>query len=92
MSKLEELNIPIYALFVTSVNPMRSDSVELNFVEAEEVRLPPEYKAHADVFSEFKAAKFPDFTRVEHFIPIEEGVEVPFGLIYSLLANELEVL
>jgi hypothetical protein len=92
MSKLEELGIPIYTLFVTPANPMRSDSVELNSVEAEEVRLPPEYKAYADVFSESEAAKFPDSTRVEHSIPIEEDAEVSFGPIYSLSATELEVL
>jgi hypothetical protein len=92
MSKLEELDILIYALFITSANPIRSDSVELNSVEAEEVRLPPKYKAYADIFSESEAIKFPDFTRVKHFILIKEGVEVSFSPIYSLSATELEVL
>jgi hypothetical protein len=45
MFKLKELSIPIYVLFITSANLMRSDSVELNSIEAEEVRLPPKYKA-----------------------------------------------
>jgi hypothetical protein len=92
MFKLKELNIPIYTLFITLVNLMRSDSVKLNSVEVKEVRLSPKYEAYANVFSKSKAIKFLNPTRVKHFILIEEGVEVPFSLIYSLLANELEVL
>jgi hypothetical protein len=74
------------------VNLIRSDSVELNSVEAEEVRLLFKYEAYADVFSESEAIKFPDSTRVEYSIFIEEGAEVPFDPIYSLSANELKVL
>jgi hypothetical protein len=36
--------------------------------------------------------KFPDSTRVEYFIFIEEGVEVPHGPIYQLGEYELGVL
>jgi hypothetical protein len=71
---------------------MRSDSVELNAVDTEEIRLPPKYEAYANVFSKVEAAKFPDATRVEHSIPIEEGAEVLYSPIYSLSANELRVL
>jgi hypothetical protein len=92
MFELERLGASIYAAFVTPANPMRSDGVELNAVDTEEVRLPAEYEAYADVFSEAEAAKFPDATRVEHSISVEEGAEVPYGPIYSLSANELRVL
>jgi hypothetical protein len=57
-----------------------------------EVQLLKEYKNYADVFSEKNALKLPDFTRVEHTISIEEGKEVLFSSIYSLLANKLRVL
>jgi hypothetical protein len=92
MFELERLGAPIYAAFVTPAIPMRSNSVELNTVDTEEIHLPPEYEAYANVFSEVEAAKFPDTTRVEHSIPVEEGAEVPYGPIYSLSVNELRVL
>jgi hypothetical protein len=56
------------------------------------VQLLKEYKNYADVFSEKNALKLPDFTCVEHTISIEEGKEVLFSSIYSLLANKLRVL
>jgi hypothetical protein len=82
MFKLERLRAPIYVVFVTSVIPLRSDGVELNATNTEEIRLPPKYEDYADVFSEEEASKFPDSTRVEYFILIEEGVEVSHDLIY----------
>jgi hypothetical protein len=92
MFELERLGAPIYVAFVTPANPIRSDGVELNVVDTEEVRLPAEYEAYADVFSEAEAVKFPNVTRVEHSISVEEGAEVPYSSIYSLSANELRVL
>jgi hypothetical protein len=74
------------------VIPLRSDSVELNATDTEEIRLSSKYKDYADVFSEEETSKFPNSTRVEYFIPIEEGVEVPYGLIYQLREHELGVL
>jgi hypothetical protein len=47
-----------------------------------EIRLSPKYKDYIDVFSKEEASKFPNFTRVEHFISIKEGVEVPYSPIY----------
>jgi hypothetical protein len=82
MFELERLRAPIYVVFVTSAIPLRSDGVELNATDTEEIRLPPKYKDYADVFSEEEASKFPDSTRVEHSILIEEGAEVPHGPIY----------
>jgi hypothetical protein len=89
MFELERLRAPIYTVFVAPVVLMRSDSVELYAIEAEEIQLPSEYADYADVFLEEEAAKFLESTRVEHAIPIEEGAEVPYGPIYSLSANEL---
>ena len=92
MFELERLGAPIYAVFVTPAIPMRSECVALHALDTEEIQLPPEYQEYAEVFSETEAAKFPDSTRVEHSIPVEEGAEVPYGPIYSLSANELRVL
>jgi hypothetical protein len=57
-----------------------------------DIRLSPKYENYADVFSEEEASKFPDFTRVEYFILIEKGVEVPYNSIYQLGEHELSVL
>jgi Reverse transcriptase (RNA-dependent DNA polymerase) len=92
MFELERLRAPIYAVFVTPAIPLRSDGVELNATDTEEIRLPPEYEDYADVFSEEEASKFPDSMRVEHSILIEEGAEVPHGPIYQLGEHELDVL
>jgi hypothetical protein len=61
-------------------------------IDTEEIRLPSEYKNYVNVFSEEEASKFPNSTRVEYFILIEEGVEVPHGPIYQLGEHELGVL
>jgi hypothetical protein len=82
MFKLERLRAPIYVMFITLTIPLRSDGVELNTIDIKEIRLPPKYKDYADVFSEKEASKFPDSTRVEHSILIEEGAEVSHGPIY----------
>jgi Reverse transcriptase (RNA-dependent DNA polymerase) len=82
MFELERLGAPIYVVFVIPAIPLRSDGVELNATDTEEIRLPPKYEDYANVFSEEEASKFPDSTRVEHSIPIEEGAEVPHGPIY----------
>jgi hypothetical protein len=92
MFKLERLRASIYIVFITSIIPMRSDSVELTTLSIKPITLPLEYEEYAKVFSEEEAAKFLDSTRVEHSILVEEGVEVPYGSIYSLSANELRVL
>jgi hypothetical protein len=79
-------------VFITPAIPLRSDGVKLNMTDTEDIRLPSEYKDYVDVFSKEEASKFPDFTRVEYFIPIEEGVEVSYNLIYQLREHELGVL
>jgi hypothetical protein len=92
MFELERLRAPIYVIFVTSTISLRSDSVELNTTDTEEIQLPPKYKDYVDVFSEEEASKFPNSTRVEYSISIEEGVEVPYNPIYQLGEHELDVL
>jgi hypothetical protein len=92
MFELERIKAPIYVVFVTPAIPLRSDGVKLNTTDMEEIRLPSKYKDYADVFSEEEASKFLDSTRVEYFIPIKEGVEVLYGLIYQLGEHELGVL
>jgi hypothetical protein len=89
MFELERLRAPIYIVFITLMILMRSDGVELYTIEAEEIQLSSEYTDYANVFLEEEAVKFLEFTHVEHAIPIEEGVEVPYRLIYSLSINEL---
>ena len=92
MFELERAGAPIYAVYLNPAPPMRNAGVELYSTEAVEIQLPKEYEDYADVFSEEEADKMPDFVRVEHSIPIEEGKDVPFGPIYPLSANELRVL
>jgi hypothetical protein len=89
MFKLERLRASIYIVFIVSMVPMRSDGVELYAIEAEEIQLPSKYVDYTDVFLEEEAMKFPESTRVEHAIPIEEDAEVSYELIYSLFMNEL---
>jgi hypothetical protein len=89
MQELKRLRAPIYAVYLTPANPLRDDCLGLNSIEVAEVQLLKEYEDYADVFLEENALKLPDFTRVEHAISIEEGKEVLFSSIYSLLANEL---
>jgi hypothetical protein len=92
MFELERLKVSIYVVFVTSAILLRSDGVELNATDIEEIRLPPEYEDYVDVFSEEEASKFPDSTRVEYSILIEEGAEVLHGSIYQLGEHKLGVL
>jgi hypothetical protein len=82
MFELERLKAPIYAVFIISIIPLRSDGVGLNATDIEEIRLPPKYKDYVDVFSAEEALKFPDFTRVEYSILIKEGAEVLYSPIY----------
>jgi hypothetical protein len=92
MFKLERLRAPIYIVFITPTIPIWSDSVELTTLSTEPITLPLKYKEYAKVFSKEETAKFLDSTYVEHSILIKEGVEVLYGSIYSLSANELRVL
>jgi hypothetical protein len=92
MFELERLGAPIYVVFITPAIPIRSDSVELTTLSTELITLPSKYEEYAKVFSKEEAAKFLDSTRVEHSIPVKEGVEVLYNPIYSLSANELRVL
>jgi hypothetical protein len=82
MFKLKRIRALIYIVFIISAIPLRSDDVELNMTDTEDIRLPPKYKNYANVFSEEEASKFPDSTRVEYFILIKENVKVPYDLIY----------
>jgi hypothetical protein len=61
-------------------------------MDIKEIRLPPKYKDYINVFSKEEASKFPDFTRVEHSIPIKEDVEVLYNPIYQLREHKLGVL
>jgi hypothetical protein len=92
MFKLERLKALIYVVFVTSIVLIRSDYVALYTLNIEEIQLPPKYQEYAKIFSKIEATKFLDSTYVEHSIPIKEGAEVLYNLIYSLSANKLRVL
>jgi hypothetical protein len=82
MFKLKRLRAPIYVIFVISTIPLWSDGVGLNTTNTKEIRLSPKYKNYVNVFSKEEALKFLNFTRVEHSILIEEGVEVSYNPIY----------
>jgi hypothetical protein len=51
-----------------------------------------EYKDFSDVFTELKANNLPEHQTYNHKINIQEGVEPPFGPIYSLSEVELTTL
>jgi hypothetical protein len=57
-----------------------------------ELQLPKEYIKYTDVFSEEKAAKLSESTRVKYAIIIEKGKNIPYGPIYVLNTNKLRVL
>ena len=89
---MEQDDKEVFLLRAESAEDKPDYCMALYAVSTGEINLPAEYEDYADVFSEAEAARFPDSTRVEHSIPIEEGKEVPFGPIYKLSANELRVL
>jgi hypothetical protein len=82
MFKLERIRTPIYIVFIISIIPLWSNDVELNTTDIEEIQLLFKYKDYVDVFSKEETSKFPNFTRVEYFISIKEGVKVLYDFIY----------
>jgi hypothetical protein len=82
----------IFVIFLVPAKRRLAVSVSLNENEVNELRLLEAYRDYTDVFSKTEARKLPDFTRVMHFINIEERKSVFFGFIYPLLVVELRVL
>jgi hypothetical protein len=82
MFKLERIRTSIYVMFVTLAIPLWSNDVELNKTNMKEIQLSSKYEDYINIFSKEEASKFPDFTRVEHFILIKEDVEVSYNSIY----------
>jgi len=52
--------------------------------------IPPEYHSFLPLFCESIANKLPPHRPYDHRIPLKEGFEPPFGLLYSLARHELE--
>ena len=71
---------------------MQNAGIELYSTEVVKIQLLKKYKDYADIFSEEKTDKMPDFVHIEHLIFIEEDKNVLFKPIYLLSANELHVL
>ena len=92
MFKLKRANISIYAVYLNSVPLIQNANIKLYSTEAIKIQLLKKYKDYADVFSEEKTDKMPDFVYVEHLIFIKKGKNVSFRPIYSLSVNELHVL
>jgi hypothetical protein len=90
--RAEMASAPAYLVYTQPVRPKRHAGVPLYATQAEVISIPREYADYADVFSEDGAASLPDHTRVEHAIPIQEGKEVPYGPLYPLSREELQVL
>ena len=59
----------------------------------EEVKIPNKYSDFTNIFSEEKALVLPERTEFnEHAIDLEDGKQLPYGLIYSLGPVKLETL
>ena len=92
MFKLKRADVSIYAVYLNSISLMWNVNVELYSTEVVKIQLLKEYEDYADVFSEKKTDKMPDFVHIEHLIFIKKGKNVLFKSIYSLSVNELYVL
>lgn len=83
----------VYAAFARE-NPLEPEDsgtpgISLHNLQASE--LPAEYEEYRDVFSEEAANELPPHGPQDHAIDLEGGAP-PFGPLYNLSANELEVL
>ena len=61
-------------------------------VEGEEGQIPPEFKGFRDVFSAHNSKILPPRKTTDHAIDLVEDAEVPYGPIYPLSQNELQIL
>ena len=52
--------------------------------------VPPEYHSFLPLFQKSTANQLPPHRPYDHRIPLKEGFEPPFGLLYSLSRHELE--
>ena len=73
------------------INPARETQILL--LLAEEVTVPAEYLNFADVFSKELAEVLSECIGINKYaIKLEDGKQLPYGLIYSLGPVELEIL
>ena len=70
-----------------------SRKAHLALLLAKKVTVPKKYSDFANVFSEKSANVFSEQTRVnEYIIELEDGKQLPYGLIYSLSPVKLKTL
>lgn len=77
---------------VTNIAPSEGEGPEKGEEEAPEPRLPALYREFDDVATINAAAQLPEHSELEHRIELEDGAQAPWGPIYPLAPNELEVL
>jgi len=74
--------------------PSQSVHLAATSTEEEDPRdsLPPQYHEFHDMFSKASSEVLPKYHAFDHWIPIEEGKQLPFGPIYQLSMPQLETL
>ena len=88
-------NVKAFVVYVSSlrlrINIHPTRKVQLALLPTKEVTVPTEYSDFTDVFLEKFANVFSERTRAnEHAIELEEGKQIPYGPIYSLVPVELK--
>ena len=59
---------------------------------AQEVRIPHELSEYADVFDNRNAEILLQYKSLDYAIPIVEGKELPYSLLYTLSLRKLQLL
>jgi len=78
------------ALETPTPNPQDTEQAVPPDYEQLKSLIPPEYHSFLLLFCESIANMLPPHRPYNHHIPLEEGFEPPFGLLYSLARHELE--
>jgi len=78
------------ALEMPTPNPQDAEQAEPPDYKRLKSLIPPEYHSFLSLFCESIANKLPPHRPYDHRIPLKEGFELPFGLLYSLARHELE--
>jgi hypothetical protein len=80
-----------YKIFAASLKDIEKALAPKVSIDPRE-RLPKEYHEFMDVFSKQEADKLPPHRPYDHKIQLKEGVEPPFGPLYDMSREELQVL
>src|SRR5271169_1965960 len=88
--KFKKKKLQVFSLSLHEINKaLKSKDAEGKNIKE---LLPEEYHDFLPLFSEAIANQLPPHRSYDHEIPLKEGFTPPFGPLYSLSRNELEVL